>query len=126
MKFYNRRGSKYGNKKTAMSGSKMDSGMEASYYQHLLVMQAKGIVDSIELQPKFTIHDAYMKGTKKVQAITYVADFLVTYADGRKELIDVKGAKTEVFKIKRKLYDARYPELPLRCYQYKNYQWIEV
>lgn len=44
----------------------------------------------------------------------YVADFKVTYADGRVEIIDCKGMKTEAYKIKKKLFEYRYPELTIK------------
>lgn len=47
------------------------------------------------------------EGVKR-RAITYVADFLVTYHDGREEVVDVKGVETDVFKIKRVLFELRY------------------
>ena len=37
---------------------------------------------------------------------TYVCDFLVRYADGRKELVEVKGVWTPEAKLKRKLFEA--------------------
>ena len=36
----------------------------------------------------------------------YVCDFLVRYADGRRELVEVKGVWTDVAKLKRKLFEA--------------------
>lgn len=40
----------------------------------------------------------------------WICDFEVTYADGRVELHEVKGFDTEVWRLKRKLYDALYPK----------------
>ncbi len=48
-----------------------------------------------------------------LRSISYVADFRVTYMDGRVEIEDVKGVETEVFKLKRKLFEAAYPDLTL-------------
>ena len=58
--------------------------------------------------------DAFIKNGRKYQSITYIADFVVTYPDGRVEVEDTKGKYTEVFKIKQKLFEARYPYLELR------------
>ena len=46
--------------------------------------------------------------------ITYIADFRVIYNDGKCEIEDVKGKETEVFRIKRKLFEAAYPDLTLK------------
>lgn len=38
----------------------------------------------------------------------YIADFRVTYADGRIEVVDVKGVRTGVYRLKKKLVEAQY------------------
>ena len=47
-----------------------------------------------------------------VRAITYKADFEVLYADGRIEVVDIKGFLTPEFKIKAKMFMFRY-QIPL-------------
>ncbi len=47
------------------------------------------------------------------RGISYIADFRVEYDDGRIEIEDVKGVETEAFKLKRKLFEAAYPDLTL-------------
>lgn len=47
------------------------------------------------------------------RGISYIADFRVTYDDGRVVIEDVKGIETEAFKLKRKLFEAAYPDLTL-------------
>jgi hypothetical protein len=50
-----------------------------------------------------------------VKVCDYVADFRVILADGREQLIDVKGAPpTAVFKLKAKLLAVLYPDRELR------------
>jgi len=44
----------------------------------------------------------------------YVADFLVTYADGRKEIVDCKGVRTSVYRLKKRLFAEKYPELTIK------------
>ncbi len=62
-----------------------------------------------ELQPTFR------KNNKTYRSIKYVADF-VYYDVEREETIveDTKGFKTEVYKIKKKLFEYKYPDLTLR------------
>lgn len=55
-----------------------------------------------------------------VQAIKYISDFEVTYKDGSKLIIDVKGVKTADFKIKEKMFAFRYPSLKLICVTWDN------
>jgi predicted nuclease of restriction endonuclease-like RecB superfamily len=75
------------------------------------MMHARGKdrVESWERQIRFPLH---VNGAK---ICDYVCDFLVRYADGRKELVEVKGFWTRDAIIKRKLFEATvlhdYPEL---------------
>lgn len=43
-----------------------------------------------------------------IKVCDHVVDFLVRYADGRKELVEVKGMETDVFKLKLKLLRATF------------------
>lgn len=104
---------KYGARKTTLNGINFDSKAEAQYYQRLLLLQRAGEVTSIELQPVYELQPAYKRNGRKVRAITYIADFLVTYKDGRQEIVDCKGMKTEVYRLKKKLFEYRYPELTI-------------
>jgi hypothetical protein len=50
----------------------------------------------------------------KTSAVTYSADFKVTYSDGHTEIVDVKGVQTQSFKIKCKMFEYQNPELTLK------------
>lgn len=43
-----------------------------------------------------------------VKICKYLADFKVFYRDGRVEIIDVKGVRTDIYKLKKKLIEAQY------------------
>lgn len=89
---------------------KFDSTLEANYYEYLKVQKQKKIVKSFTLQPIFTL----FKSSKELglRAMTYVADFLIEYPDGRTEVIDTKWMATEASKLKRKLYIFIYKNDP--------------
>lgn len=106
--------SKYNNKITYVDGIRFDSKREAEYYKQLLLLLKIGEVKEIELQPKFTLLETFRKNGVTHRSITYKADFKVTYTDNRVEVIDVKGVETQVFKIKRKLFEHQFPHLSLR------------
>jgi hypothetical protein len=40
-------------------------------------------------------------------------DFVVTHADGHEEWIEVKGFETPIWKLKKKLFEACYPNRKL-------------
>jgi hypothetical protein len=101
---------KYGAIKTTLDGHTFDSRAEANYYAQLKLLQKAGEICTIQLQPRYEIIESYKhpETGKKVQPTYYVADFLVAYSDGRTEVVDVKGVKTEAYKIKKKLFESKY------------------
>lgn len=76
---------------------------EAEAYSKLKHLQETGEVTSLELQPAFSFPPGFK----------YIADFRVTYSDGRVVVIDVKGVETEVFKLKLKCFKYYYPDTVL-------------
>lgn len=90
---------------------------ELRFYRHLT---RRDDVESFEMQVPYKLMEGYKidrAGKEKhIQGISYVADFVVTYKDGTKDVIDIKARnnyQTEVFKIKRKMFEKRYG-IPLR------------
>ena len=66
----------------------------------------------VTLQPKYLLQEPFTKKGKKYRAIHYIADFEYIL-DGEMVVQDVKGMKTDVFKIKHKMFEYNYPELTL-------------
>ena len=102
--------SKYRNVPTVIDGLRFSSKAEAARYSELKLLQAANHVRWFIRQPRFDLGNN----------ITYVADFLVvwnadetTFSDTRVTVEDVKGMETDVFKLKRKLFEAQYGELTL-------------
>lgn len=113
---------KYGAKKTTIDGIVLDSKAEAGYYRYLKRQQAKGKVLSFEMQKTYELLPKFKhpKTGKAVRAIKYIPDFVVTYADGSVEVIDIKGfAKNPVFLIKQKLFMYKY-QVPLVLIKYDS------
>ena len=101
--------SKYHNKKTVVDGITFDSKREAERYSELCYLKKAGIINRLTLQRKYKLLDPYVIDGKKKRGITYVADF--EYWDEEKDrwiVEDVKGFETEVFKLKRKLFESKY------------------
>jgi hypothetical protein len=105
--------SKLGNKKIVVNGIEYDSKMEYEFHLILLAEKQQGKIAEIEIQPKYELLPAFEKMGKKHRAMTYSPDFLVTYPDGRKVVIDVKGHPNDRFPLKKKLFDFNYPDLEL-------------
>jgi hypothetical protein len=118
---------KFNAKKTTVDGIQFDSKIEAQYYLHLLKLKEEGKISGFITQPTFTLQEGFKKNGKTYRPIKYVADFAITYASGNKEIVDVKGYETSDFKIKKKLFEKKYP-FPLVLVKYvKKYGgWITV
>lgn len=108
------RKNKYNNQKTIVDGIEFDSKKEAEYYCQLKLLKQAGEIRDIGLQQKYTLQPGFKKNGVKYQPITYIADFVITNNDGTTEVVDIKGVETQVFKIKRKLFEYKYPDLNLK------------
>ena len=108
------RKSKYNNQKTMVDGIEFDSKKEADYYIHLKLLKKAGEIKDIGLQQRFVLQPGFKKNGVKYQPITYIADFVITNNDGTTEVVDIKGVETQVFKIKKKLFEYMYPDLNLK------------
>ncbi|WP_088185848.1 DUF1064 domain-containing protein [Desulfosporosinus sp. FKA] len=95
------------------NGMIFDSRLEKDFYIHLLELQAEGKVFSIQLQPRYKLFNGYVRKRdgKKILPIFYIADFKVTYSDGRVEVIDTKGNPDSLALMKRKMFEGLYPDV---------------
>lgn len=99
--------SKYGAKRVEIDGHKFDSKGEATCYEFL---RDHPRITIEELHPRYTLQDKYTtKDGRKIRVIEYIADFLIT-VEGDVYVIDFKGVETTDFKIKRKIFEKRYPD----------------
>ena len=90
-----------------------DSIRESQRYKELKLLERAGEISNLELQPRFLLQDSFKKNGKTFSKMEYVADF--QYIENGKTIVeDVKGMQTDVFKLKHKLFEKKYPELELR------------
>ena len=105
--------SKYQNKKTQIDMYVFDSIAESKRYKELALLERAGQIKELKLQPKFLLQEGFKKNGKTYRKIEYIADFM--YIENGKIIIeDVKGMETEVFKLKRKLFEYKYPKFELK------------
>ena len=103
----------YKNKKTQVDVYVSDSAKEAQRYRELKLLERAKEISNLELQPRFLLQESFKKNGKTYRKIEYVADF--RYNENGKTIVeDVKGLQTDVFKIKHKLFEKKYPDLELR------------
>lgn len=90
---------KFNAKRTEIDGISFASKKEASYYQTLCLRQKAGEV-------LFFLRQIPLRLPGNVR---YVVDFLEFHADGTCHFIDVKGMKTEQYKMKKRIVESLYP-----------------
>jgi len=105
--------SKYRAVRVTIDGVTFASKKEAARYQELRFMERAGLISDLELQPEFELIPAYStKDGQKVRKIVYRADFKYTLSRTNTVIIeDVKGMKTAIYKLKKKILLWRYPEI---------------
>lgn len=83
---------------------KFDSNRELEYYLILKDKLKKGEIFRLQRQVKINIQPPFTTATgEKIQAINYLADFVYLDKEGNSHIVDVKGFKTDVYKLKKKL-----------------------
>lgn len=96
-------GNKYGARKTVVDGIRFDSKREAERWCELCIMANAGDIQSLQRQVRFEI----LPKTDKYRARYYVADF-VYRRNGQLIVEDSKGARTDIYKLKRAMFYQRY------------------
>lgn len=104
---------KYKNTKVIIDNIQFDSKAEGNRYIELKLLQRAGIIQNLELQPKYILQESFKKNGKTYRKIEYRADF--KYIENGQVIVeDVKGMETKEFKLKRKLFEHKYPDLELK------------
>lgn len=124
-KLNRRRGSKYRNRRVNLDGHTFDSKAEARYYSQLKLRKRAGDVKGFKLQPRYRLQDGFDKNGVRHRSIDYVADFEIHHNDGSIEVVDVKGYKTQVFRIKQKMFEKKYP-YKLSIVQWQKGRFVEI
>ncbi len=105
--------SKHGNVPTYYDGIRFASKLESRHYMVLKVMESRGSITHLELQPRFPLQEKFTDSCGKThRAIEYRPDFAFI-RDGAHIAIDSKGTETPMFKLKLKLFVKKYPNITL-------------
>lgn len=132
MYFVRNYANKYNNNKLEIDGEKFDSRKEYRFYLYLKDLEKDNIITDIKRQVKYELQPAFKVAGKTIRSINYIADFTCKVLDqeklknilgkpgeesivnGSTIILDTKGYKTEVYKIKYKLM------------LYKGYKILEI
>lgn len=104
---------KYHSKKIEVDGLTFDSKKEAKRYQELKLLERAGLITNLKLQPRYELQPAFKKNGHSIRKIEYVADFEYQ-KNGETIIEDVKGYKTEAYKLKKKLFEYEYPDREIK------------
>lgn len=96
---------KYKNQKIEYHGETFDSKKEFEYYLLLKDREKRGEISELRRQVPLEIQPGFITPSgEKIRPITYLADFVFTdVKTGEVHYIDVKGFRTEIYKLKKKL-----------------------
>lgn len=101
--------SKYFSKKVVIDGIKFDSKKEGQYYLTLKNAEKAGAIRDLELQKEYILQDKFKINNKTRREIKYRADFTyVSTEDDKLHVVDVKGYKTDEYRLKKKLFEYKY------------------
>ena len=99
---------KYNATKTTIDGITFDSQREANRYCELKLLERAKEINGLQRQVSFTLIPPYTINGRKVRKMEYIADFTYFEKDGRFVVEDVKGFRTDVYKLKKKLFEYKY------------------
>lgn len=100
---------KYQNKKVSVGGIVFDSTKEANRYKELKLLERAGVIKDLRMQVKYELQPKFTVSGKTIRAINYLADFVYYDCNQRREVVeDVKGFRTEVYKLKKKMFEYKY------------------
>jgi len=105
--FYKIKSHKYNAKKVVIDGIEFASKKEAYRYLELKLLLKAGKIQNLILQPKYLLQKGFEYKNKKYRAVYYIADFEYIQ-NGKKIIEDVKGVKTQVYLLKRKMFLYQY------------------
>ena len=106
---------KYHAKKVENDGIVFDSNKEMRRWKELCIMEQSGMISNLQRQVRFILQDGFINNVgEKVRSISYIAD--AYYYDIKKKKWVVEDTKspatrTEVYKIKKKLFQAKYKDI---------------
>ena len=99
---------KYKNKKVQYDEMTFDSKKEYSYYLKYKLMEQAGEIHDLKMQVPFTLIETFKLQDKTYRKTIYKADFTFVDKEGKYHVIDVKGIRTDVYKLKKKLMAYKY------------------
>lgn len=110
--------SEKGKTKRTYQGIVFDSETEMKFLTEWIEPRMRtGEIVSYDRQIPYILQDGFTNFEgKKVLPIKYVADYVITFADGKQIVVDVKGLPDSLSKTKKKMFEYKYRETPFYWY----------
>ena len=110
--------SEKGKNKRTYNGILFDSETEMKFLIEWIEPKLKiGEIVSYERQVPYILQEGFVNFEgKKILPIKYVADYVITFSNGKRIVVDVKGLPDSLAKTKRKLYEYKYRDVAFYWY----------
>lgn len=109
--------SKYGAIPTTLDGIRFASKAEARAYQVLKIMESRGSITELRLQPRYELQSKFADALGvKHRAISYIGDFEFLRENVR-ICVDVKGIEAAGFRVKFKMAIKLYPNIQFEMWK---------
>jgi len=99
---------KYHNRKVFYQGHWFDSEKEKAWYIKFRLMEKAGEIHDLKTQYEFVLIETFVVGEKRYRKMSYIADFIYKDKEDKLHVVDAKGFRTEVYKLKKKLMAWKY------------------
>jgi hypothetical protein len=111
-----KRAHKYGAKRCACSlGHTHASRKEARDCEKVEILRKGGEYTEVKTQVRFPLYafspEYHNIGGYRIKVCDHIVDKLVTRKDGKQEVIESKGFATSEWILKKKLFEANYPDI---------------
>lgn len=97
-----------------VDGVTFDSAAEAYRWSELLLLQRAGLISNLRRQVRIELIPRFTRNGRPVLGVDYIADFAYLDQDGHEIFEDLKGHRTAVYIIKRKMLLYLKPEIDFR------------
>lgn len=110
--------SEKGKAKRTYQGITFDSETELKFLLEWIEPRLQtGEILSYERQVPYILQEGFVNFEgKKILPIKYIADYVITFSDGRQIVVDVKGQPDTTAKLKKKVFEYKYRDIPFYWY----------
>ena len=100
--------SKYRAKPVVIDGIRFASQKEGNRYKELILLKKAGEIKWLKLQKPYSVYAHNGRTLNRQKVLTYIADFVYEDKNGIKHIEDVKGFRTPIYKLKKRIIEAVY------------------